>query len=821
DANPPSKCPQPENVGCQMVQEELAPVLIPLPHRNPSVADISQSSTQSPERELTKAQKRRRQRQAAEKQLPIQAAPEACPESTGHETVSPPLEVVVASASLPSPVVQSPQVSSREGASSSSEQAASSSNGLAQIGEAVSLLTPAHDSAPNHGPLAMNAGLAMRRGVQFIPIRNVQVGLGFFNVIGVVTSAKLPTSTRTQEWTRVFSIVDPSCMEYGADCLAYKFTVNCFQKKHVAWLPQAEVGDIVIFWRLKATTFNSGALNGTGYWDKLRWVTYDTKMRRFRKPDEEDALRSETSYRGLGRSYSPYYEPNMQGEEVKYCAQLADWWQAIQEKSQGITAAQCVSQPSREHHLISEVAPDAFPQGYFDCTVEVLHSYDNSSGSCTVYVTDYTINAHTNIPRANWCSPELAAYVFRIEMWDDARRLAKTMQPGQCWYLPNARAMVDSCLHIYGKLVETHKSKQLDQVQDGEQLHFCALLERKKKFQQGEGCPSVWFDNWLIEDFDEEVGLFNCTVEVLHADLASAEEPLVYVTDYTFNPDLIELAEPASWALGLDRRILKIALEGGQKGRARDLQPGVMYRIKNLRLIRRPGVNGTFGCLKGDEQAIIAADDYEKDEVKALLQRKETWKLEMKQIAPFVKSPANSPPTSHLPTPEASETLTLLQVITSTACPDTFTFIARVLDFWPLYLDQATFLGCPKCHTVLRRPQTHCVGCNDVLGTGCKWFYKLMFQLEDDEGSTITVSACIPECKLLFGLPPVDLEADKEAFLRFRTRLQPIIGNLIEVHDGYATDEDLPVVTPTLRCTVRSWSAKGQRWYGLLECTLL
>lgn len=72
----------------------------------------------------------------------------------------------------------------------------------------------------------------------------------------------------------------------------------------------------------------------------------------------------------------------------------------------------------------------------------------------------------------------------------------------------------------------------------------------------------------------------------------------------------------------------------------------------------------------------------------------------MKQIALFVKSPGNSPPTSHLPTPETSETLTLLQVITSTACPDTFTFIARVLDFYPLYLDQATFLGCPKCHTV-------------------------------------------------------------------------------------------------------------------------
>lgn len=184
----------------------------------------------------------------------------------------------------------------------------------------------------------------------------------------------------------------------------------------------------------------------------------------------------------------------MKDNETKYCAQLADWWEALCEKSQGI--AVCVPRPSRKHHLISEVALDDCPQFYFDCTVEVshhwqtiscsrdadlkaqiLHSYDNSSGPCTLYVTDYTMNARTNPARANWCSSELAPYVFKIEMWDDTRGLAKTMQPGQRWYLPNVRAMMNSSLHLYGKLVETHKSKQLDEVEDSEHLHFRALLE--------------------------------------------------------------------------------------------------------------------------------------------------------------------------------------------------------------------------------------------------------------------------------------------------------------------------------------------------------
>ncbi|KAG1765711.1 hypothetical protein EV702DRAFT_981310 [Suillus placidus] len=40
-------------------------------------------------------------------------------------------------------------------------------------------------------------------------------------------------------------------MEDDVNVVTYNFTVNCFQKKHMEWLPQAEVGDIVLFRRLK------------------------------------------------------------------------------------------------------------------------------------------------------------------------------------------------------------------------------------------------------------------------------------------------------------------------------------------------------------------------------------------------------------------------------------------------------------------------------------------------------------------------------------------------------------------------------------------
>lgn len=58
--------------------------------------------------------------------------------------------------------------------------------------------------------------------------------------------------TVVTEWCRNFAIADPSCMEEGI--VTYNLKVNCFQKKRIEWLPQAEFGDIVIFRDLKVSS---------------------------------------------------------------------------------------------------------------------------------------------------------------------------------------------------------------------------------------------------------------------------------------------------------------------------------------------------------------------------------------------------------------------------------------------------------------------------------------------------------------------------------------------------------------------------------------
>ncbi|OAX33517.1 hypothetical protein K503DRAFT_700285 [Rhizopogon vinicolor AM-OR11-026] len=810
---------QSETVGSEKSLEVPAAVLASHEYRNSSpAANLPRSDAQPRTKELSKAQRRKRRKKERDAgELAVQAASEARPKPGGRELAAPQAEIIPSRVpSLPPAVVPPPpNLPSNKPASSSSERInSSSSEKTTSIAVTTSSPSPVNNSTSNHrqGALAMKAGLVTQGGDKFSALRNIAPG--FINVIGVVVSTRALRQTRTNEWTRGFSLVDPSCMEDDVDVVNHEFIVNCFQKKHTEWLPHAEVGDIVLFRRVKATTFNGG-FNGVGYEDKLRWVTYDRNTRRFRDPDMKDAPHSETSDGGYGYSFSPFYKPDMHGKEAEYCAQLADWWQGMQAKNQGVASVHCVARGTREHHLISEVTPDTFPQGYFDCTVEILHGFENTEGPYTIYVTDYTANPHIYPVQANWCPPELSTYAFRMEMWDKAKILAQTMQPGEFWYLANSRLMGKD--YFEGKLVETYKSRKLDETQSNQNPHLRALLERKKKYEQGGGTASssAQFDDKLIEDVDEDVRFFSCTVEVLHIDLASAEEPLAYVTDYTFHPALVNPAEQAPWTLGLDRRIVKIVLEGGQKSRARDLQPGATYRIKNLRLIKRTGVSGAFGRLGGDERLIVEAKDHEKDEVKALLQRKEKWKMEMKRDGLSIESAGNTP-TSHPPAPETSQNLTLKQIMASTTCPNKFTFIAQVTDFYPLLLDNAMFLFCTK----LQPGRKCCIECDDMLDTHCRWRYGLFFRLEDDEGSHIIVHVS-EKCQLLAGLPPTDLQMDSHAFDKFVARLKPVIGNLEEVHDGYLKKEDLRVVTPKMQFTIESWNTPDQRCYGLRECTPL
>jgi hypothetical protein len=171
------------------------------------------------------------------------------------------------------------------------------------------------------------------------------------------------------EWTYVFSIVNSSCMEDGVDFLGHKLTVNCFQKKHIEWLPQAEVGDIIIFWSLKVLSDSPYHLSTyLRYWPRPLHSTMLSMAQGIGISCTGPPMTPKTGASKSPMERMPHILRLWTGDLI-ICAQLADWWQAIHEKLQGITT--CVLQPLWKHHLISEVILDAFPWCYFNCTVEV------------------------------------------------------------------------------------------------------------------------------------------------------------------------------------------------------------------------------------------------------------------------------------------------------------------------------------------------------------------------------------------------------------------------------------------------------------------
>lgn len=163
NTNSPPESTQPGIVSIQKTREAPALVVPPHQHCNTSVA---QSGAQPPGIGYTRAQRRRRNRQARKRGLAAQAVLEAGPESGGYEMATLQAE---AAASRPPTVIQLPpqiQPNERTSSSLSSEQTSpSSSNRLTAV--AVSS-PPKDDPARNHQQraLAMTAGITTQ-GVSF------------------------------------------------------------------------------------------------------------------------------------------------------------------------------------------------------------------------------------------------------------------------------------------------------------------------------------------------------------------------------------------------------------------------------------------------------------------------------------------------------------------------------------------------------------------------------------------------------------------------------------------------------------------------------
>ena len=168
----------------------------------------------------------------------------------------------------------------------------------------------------------------------------------------------------------------------------------------------------------------------------------------------------------------------------------------------------------------------------------MLQKFNNQSSTTTVYVTDYTANALIRSVQATWCSPQLSDCVLQCSMWDDARNIAKMMNPGEYWYLHNVRARWNPDHYMEGTMQLAEKLTQLDESKLEVSPHLKALLafvsyimtleqtdtpfRRKKAFGPNLYSPASGsallhvFPETLLQDVEEDTSFLTCIVEVFH-----------------------------------------------------------------------------------------------------------------------------------------------------------------------------------------------------------------------------------------------------------------------------------------------------------------
>ncbi|KAK0463771.1 uncharacterized protein EV420DRAFT_1107156 [Desarmillaria tabescens] len=471
--------------------------------------------------------------------------------------------------------------------------------------------------APIENLLAMVAGLYFG-GNRYTALK--QATKGTHSVIGVVSSLRYPSrsSSGTGDWSCSVTIVDPSIcsLEDGSLTHPQKYSVNCFTKTYEQWLPRPEVNDVVILQDVKLKEYGSNT-TATGYHGKLRWAVYKPETGKIDHNREDAPLSISLAEGGRGVRFSPFY--NAQPQEIAYCSKLTTWWRAVLEKRRedlgtihqiggGIPSNEIFTAETskRQHRLICDAGPDVPPRGYFDCIVEVLYGYASEAANqpYDLYVTDYTKNEQLTSVQYKWCpSKALAETVLKIEMWDGARELGKSMQAGEIYGMKNVRMITSKGGYLEAKMQEA-KIAPLDEKAAEHNAHLRAFLERKKRWQSsidtGEPQPTYG----LIQEAKPDE-FFSCIVELIHATFT--HESFIYVSDYTRLDILPCLDGP--WAAGLEHCIIRIKLTEGQIEMAKRFEVGTILSIKNLRLRKSYSEKIFQGLLGGDQRLIVKLID--------------------------------------------------------------------------------------------------------------------------------------------------------------------------------------------------------------------
>ena len=75
------------------------------------------------------------------------------------------------------------------------------------------------------------------------------------------------------------------------------------------------------------------------------------------------------------------------------------------------------------------------------------------------------------------------------------------------------------------------------------------------------------------------------------------------------------------------------------------------------------------------------------------------------------------------------------------------------------------------------------------------------------------------QCLLLAGVNPTDFRSNPVAFDKFLAAMDPILGNLREVHEFLSRDECTDIKTPLMVFTLKSWTVDEEKAFSLWECT--
>ncbi|KAF8503259.1 hypothetical protein F5888DRAFT_1660166 [Russula emetica] len=655
--------------------------------------------------------------------------------------------------------------------------------------------------------LNMRAGLVVN-GWPYTALSEIRHSV-LTSIIGVVSFvAKGPTQTQRGDWCICISLLDPSVLDSFGGVLHVNgagIKINCFMRVE-QWLPNPKQGDVILLRQVKIQHWNDN-LTGTCYANTMQWAIYD--------PLTEDVLQPDPKLNSH-RSHNPPTW-HIVSQEREYCVQLTRWWAAVQKtrvERQG-TAVQIGGGPivtserkhiNRQHLLISEADPGREPHGYFNCTVEILHGHANHiSDIYSIYVTDYTSKPGTFAEHSSeWCPVSLADRVLRIEMWrDKAVTLAQQMNPGEYWSLDNVRMKVSNAGYIEGSFSETAKARKLSTADLDTNPHLQALLQRKKLWEENDNNPHV-FPHKLFEEVELQ-SIFDCTVEVLHAEYNAAGTSTLYITDYTERSDL---ATPptALGSRGLEERIVTLELQGQQSKMADKIETGSFFTVKHMRLIERVmGIGRVVGRIGGPDRLIHKLNvNNPNEELEKLLERRNQRKGETGTAR------------------RNKGFTTIARVLKSDKRVDKFRVRARVVGTYPLRLEGCVVRSCKSCSEQLPAGMDTCTPCTapDGATPECENVYHLFLRLQDEHGKAQITVTVDQNSSILGGLVPEDVMGASSTTQKVRERLAGYIGNLEAVQAANSQGRTLKAEVPVREFTIESWNVEDDEGdviaYGLL-----